>query len=361
MKQTGNRPRILLCGHNLFGYLDSIARGFEQLECDTAVFAHRNINVRKLEYRNWLKRQRAALRLHRLNRTLLETWREFKPDLVLCINGEALLPETVLALGRRAVTALWIVDGLHNLKLPLSTIQLFAHLFVFEPADCRHLPGATYLPYGADEQHYFPTGAEPEFDVTFVGSPHESRLPILERVAAAGAAEGWRVGVFGPFRRFRKPASRLRLRQAYPALAAALVRNDRLEPAAVNDIFNRSRINLNIHHDQSVEGVNPRTFEIPAAGGFQLVDAKPQLTRWFVEGDTMATYATAEMLPARIRHYLDHTAEREHIAAAARRLVRAEHRFRDRCRTLLTHLPPRPRSDPAPAPAKSTTGPVTPT
>ena len=39
------------------------------------------------------------------------------------------------------------------------------------------------------------------------------------------------------------------------------IQNYNIPPSEVNKIYNSTKINLNIHHPQSKEGLNPRTFE----------------------------------------------------------------------------------------------------
>ena len=60
--------------------------------------------------------------------------------------------------------------------------------------------------------------------------------------------------------------------------------------AAVARTYRRAKIVLNAHHAQMREGVNMRTFEIPAAGAFQLCDAKGRLGELLEIGREVAVY-----------------------------------------------------------------------
>ena len=338
--------KILICGHNLYGYLDAMARGFIEAGADVAVYEHENTNVLKLHYRNWFKRKRAEFKINRINRCLRETVATFRPDILLGINGEVLLERTVAELSCSLHTVLWIVDAVANIKLPMSTIARFGKVYVFEPADLTVVPGASYLAYGVDESCYqslADSEGPKEYDLSFVGSAHDNRLPILEEVARFCAGAGFRFGVFGPFKPFAGFIRGRACRHRFPHLARALVRNRKLTPAEVNEVYNISTINLNIHHEQSVEGLNPRTFEIPAAGGFELVDFKPRLADYFRDGEDLVSYRDLTDLTEKIRYYLSNDRERSAIAAHGCRTARTQHTFTSRCRRILEENTRQPR------------------
>ena len=107
-------------------------------------------------------------------------------------------------------------------------------------------------------------------------------------------------------------------------------------------IFNATDVNLNLHSSTYVDGVdprgdfvNPRTFELAAAGAFQLVDQRVLLPPLLEPGREVATFADASELPDLVRHYLAHPDERAAVAAAGRARVLAEHTYRHRMETLL--------------------------
>ena len=65
-------------------------------------------------------------------------------------------------------------------------------------------------------------------------------------------------------------------------------------------VFNAAEVNLNLHSSTWVDGVdprgdfvNPRTFEIAAAGAFQLVDRRALQPEAFVPAREVATFADA--------------------------------------------------------------------
>src|SRR5204862_2109161 len=107
-------------------------------------------------------------------------------------------------------------------------------------------------------------------------------------------------------------------------------------------IFNAVDVNLNLHSSTWLDGVdprgdfvNPRTFEIAAAGAFQLVDTRALLPSLFVPGVEAVTFSDAAELRGLVAHWLGRPEERAEIAAAGRARVLREHTYRDRMEALL--------------------------
>ena len=76
--------------------------------------------------------------------------------------------------------------------------------------------------------------------------------------------------------------------------------NRSVAPREVNAYYNRSKICLNIHHEQSQEGCNPRFFEIMGTGGFQLVDDNSYVRDKI--GSTLIRYSDYEDLKSKITY-----------------------------------------------------------
>ncbi len=122
-------------------------------------------------------------------------------------------------------------------------------------------------------------------------------------------------------------------------------RGARIPPAETVKIFNASQINLNLHSSPFHQGinpqgdyVNPRVFDLAAAGAFQLVDERLHLPRFFQPGTEMAVFRNVQELREMIRHYLAHPEERRRLAARARQRVLAEHTYEHRMAQALRQI-----------------------
>jgi len=111
-------------------------------------------------------------------------------------------------------------------------------------------------------------------------------------------------------------------------------------------LYHKAKIGLNLHrtsveyyrdtaHFSDAESMNPRCYELAAAGCFFISDWRAEVEDIF--GDLVPTFKTAEEAEDLIYYYLEHGAEREEIAAQLPGLVRNE-TFDERITDLLAVL-----------------------
>ena len=84
--------------------------------------------------------------------------------------------------------------------------------------------------------------------------------------------------------------------------------------------------------------MNPRTFEIAACGGFQLVDERSELAELMELGSEVATFNTIDDLCKKIDHYLKNEEEAKLITARGKERVLKEHTIQHRMHEMLTHV-----------------------
>jgi len=261
-----------------------------------------------------------------------------KPDLVLAL-AQAPLDAAVLAeIGRRGVLrAFWFVEDHRLLTYWQSVIAEYDYFFTIQQG--------TFLEEAARRSParvaYLPCAAEPA-----VHRP-------LELTPAERAELGAPVGFVGAGYRNRRIAFRSLLDLGLKIWGTEWGGAGQVEAAVQRDgaristedtvrIFNATRVNLNLHSSTYVDGVdprgdfvNPRTFELAAAGAFQLVDRRALLPPLLRPGAEAATFTDAAELHDLVRHYLAHPDERACLAAAGRARVLAEHTYRHRMQRLL--------------------------
>lgn len=102
--------------------------------------------------------------------------------------------------------------------------------------------------------------------------------------------------------------------------------------------FRRCLINVNLVSGNCETGVNMRTFEITAAGGFMLHQARPELERYFEIGRECDIFRDEEELLAKCRYYLSNPQRCIEIAAAGQRRTLREHLYSHRLRDILRLL-----------------------
>ena len=274
------------------------------------------------------------------NIRLLEGVQEFKPDLLLVIKGEVFLPETLHIVKKSLSGPLvqWCGDNPFWFPNIIGSLDVYDWFFLTDghyAADVeRH--GArrvNVLPHAADPDVYSADGEESAVgaDVIFVGdSRHRMghlpenwhRVEVLEAVARTGVD----LAIFGRGWDSLPPEyavkNSLRGRTLLPASRVAAA-------------YRASKIVLNIHHPQIVDGCNMRTFEAAACGAFQLVDDRSSLHELFDPPNDLVTYSNADDLVELVRHYVDRPEERRTVAAKSRNRVLSEHTYGKRLADLI--------------------------
>lgn len=80
------------------------------------------------------------------------------------------------------------------------------------------------------------------------------------------------------------------------------------------EIFYTSKINLNITLRSILSGIPLRVIDILGANGFLLTNYQPELSEYFENGTDLVWFESLEDCMDKIAFYLNHDAEREHIA-----------------------------------------------
>lgn len=159
--------------------------------------------------------------------------------------------------------------------------------------------------------------ADCRYEVSFVGSAYGNRRELVQQLAQRGIA----VDCFG---------------HGWP--------NGPVDTARMRGIIRESVISLNFGDSGLlIQGarlgrnrqIKARNFEVPGCGGFLLTETLESLGDFFVPGREVVVYEGVDDLANKIRHYLDHPAERDAIAFAGHRRTASAHTYDARFRELL--------------------------
>lgn len=109
----------------------------------------------------------------------------------------------------------------------------------------------------------------------------------------------------------------------------------------VNDLtklYQSSKVNLSINSLQGFSFLNPRIFEVPAAGGFLLAEYIPGLENFFEKDHEMAWFTGGGEMVEQIRLALQNDEERISIIKRMQEKIRKEHTFHNRAEAVLQML-----------------------
>jgi spore maturation protein CgeB len=267
-----------------------------------------------------------------IGETLIASFQLDPPDLVLAVAQAPLDPEILDRMGRMGIArAFWFCEDFRIMSYWQGFTRSYDTIFHIQPDDfsdpLREAGGyGIPLPMAFDPSVTRPVELSPEereryaCDLSFIGAGYHNRREFLPSLFDLGLRL---YGVEWP---------------EHPPFNSAMPEpNKRQTSEESNLIFNATRINLNLHSSPWCDGVNPvgdylnpRTFEIAGARGFQLVDTRRDLDRVFQPGLELETYADITECRKKITYYLDHEDERREIAANAHTRAMAEHTYRHR-------------------------------
>jgi spore maturation protein CgeB len=267
---------------------------------------------------------------HALQRVILDCASRELPDLLLATKGMNVEPETLATMRQADVrTAVWFPDNAANEPYAswVRTVGvLWDHFFSFDPAIYGQMPKDAHarvhvLAFGVDPSRYENISLNDEdraryaCDVCFVGAPYPERVRLLEQIQDLNVKvwgwSGW---------------------SATPLRSRYFGSLDARESAKVYRLA-KICINTNVH--PLAKGVNLKTFEIAAAGGFELTDHPEHLEESFVVGKELDTFEGENEFRSKVEYWLTHEQERAMVAEAGRARTLRDHTLQQRLRVLL--------------------------
>ncbi len=331
------RKTVLLIGPDFYAYNESIADGFRKQDLSVTCIDSPTHTPKGLVNRLRIDLPR-ALRLpdysekwkRSFNAYIRSVAEEMKPDYLVVIRGDWIEPQVFrdMPAQRKAV---WFQDlARRSGDRHLDLAMIADSVFVFEGSDVDYLVGrgvsaekTVFLPLGYDENIYnkIVKSGRRDIDVSFVGHLYKPRKKILSELIKR--RPNYRVQVWGRYLRYKEVKTWGEL--GYYRLAHAgrqVYMNRNISSVKVNEVYSRSKVVLNIHHEQSQLGCNPRVFEIMGAGAFQICDHNDYVREHVSSNIVM--YSDVDNLIDLLDQYLHDDEARERIAS----LTAAEaHRF----------------------------------
>ncbi|HJQ38769.1 MAG TPA: glycosyltransferase [Thermoanaerobaculia bacterium] len=242
-----------------------------------------------------------------------EHWREQLPkDAMLVLNpdGKAWLPRGIERVD--APTAVFHIDTYVATERRIRWSRMYDYAFVFHPGfeerfAAAGVPGARLLPHAAERDLFEQPELERRFEVGWVGRAGRSIYSERDRILAA--------------------------------LAANFRTNDVARyytPEEMAEVYQASKIVVNVSRDDYPRDANMRCFEAMAGGALLLTRTPTELTKLgFQEEVHFATYRGAEDVVGIAADWLRREDERSEVAARARALVLREHTYDARVATIL--------------------------
>ncbi|MBP2656495.1 MAG: hypothetical protein H6Q73_4064 [Firmicutes bacterium] len=314
--------KILVTGENHFNHVYSVVKSCKQLNHEVSFinmvdFFFKCNYVEKKLYKFGVKSLRDNYN-NTWNKNFITTCQQFKPDIVLAINGAVLdIPTLELLRSLKVKLILWLFDGRKRITEHEHKMIYYDKIYCFEEYDIPYFQEkyklkVQYCPVGYESDIYSPADTlNRNIDISFIGSPSQNRIETLQQVAEYASQKSLNMQVYGKWWNDKYFWKKTLFARQNPHLEK-YINNFELPAAKAADIYRHSKICLNINISEHL-GINPRTFEILGTKSFQLMDTKKS-TNIIRPGIDLITYNTDCDLLDKIDYYLANDKERTEIA-----------------------------------------------
>jgi spore maturation protein CgeB len=341
--------RVLVAGDPIRGYMRSISAAFQACGVTSVPLEWQTPRLSPLEYWKRILSNRYSEKQKRNSRrdnslAFERAIAKVKPDYAIVVNGVA-LTDAAKEECRKNGTKLvhWACDSPVWSPWILEQAKGFDLIYTYEPDDVElfsSLGPTSCLPLGYDDRIYQPTSPSQskEIDLCFVGAINRAwpeRTELLQEVASE--LKGGNVAIWSDTIRYYSPSRLLDL-LIIGAGRNLRIRRKEASHEEINSLYNRSKICLNIHHQQSRGALNPRTFEILGSGGFLLTDRTLDGVSGFESGRDYWLYSDSESLIKSMREFLGDGDKRERIASHGHEIVARHHTYVARASKILKDL-----------------------
>ncbi len=266
---------------------------------------------------------------------------EFKPDLLFALAQAPLSVGSLKKLRENKIpTAFWFVEDFRFREYWKEVAPFYDYVFTIQQGEFLDQLKET----GVKNFAYFPPAASKDIhkklelapdetekygsDISFVGAGYHNRRSFLTGLL------DFDMKIWGSEWDLNSPLSKC-IRKS----------GEWIETDDIVKIFNAAKININLHSSAYHNGidpygdfVNPRTFEIAACEGFQLVDHRSEMSGLFKIGEEIVCFENLGDLRQKVKYYLDNPEERKSIAILGKERVMREHTYEQRFEEMLKFM-----------------------
>ncbi len=243
----------------------------------------------------------------------------------LCFRGKrSRIPQSIRRAG--IPTVLIATDDPYEEMANVET--LYTHRFTNE-ITCAS-DDSIYLPTASLE---FPTIARlsrPRYDVSFLGTVFEDRLPILLKVAQHCEQQQKRFLIAGKL---------LAGKDQFQSLTYTDVRERTIDNPEKWEIYSNSLATINIFREsEQAESANPRVYEVTAFGHAALLTGGPRKEVQEIYGETVYHFNDEDSVTSSLDDLWEHEEERIERTENAKQITLQNHLYEHRATKLISQL-----------------------
>lgn len=341
MQVKSSVKRVLLIGPNFYDYnkyideaLNKLGMSVYKLSYDTPVNPY--TIVTKVVYKFCLNKTSMQTKSRKdFSKLVALTFDRTRPDFVFILNGDMLTPSVVEKMRHSAKVIVWLFDSITHIPYCWNILPECDRVYCYEQHDIPMILSklqihAGFLPQAANIKGYHPIKMDKDLDIVFAADlwKSERRKRLIQHVVRE--FPNLKIKVWGVYKPWYKGLWTSLTRERRDIYTNCYATTEQL-----NLDYNRAKVVLNIHHEQQIDGANPKVFEIAASGAYEVCDANPYLEKLFPEGE-IGLYHDERELDKLIRWAINpaNAQQREHRAKQAHNIVATRHTFEHRIKAI---------------------------
>jgi len=236
---------------------------------------------------------------------------EFLPNFVFVRLGNYLSNEIVKYMRKSSITILYLGDSLQLYPEMKEKVFDYDAVFSYENSDVDILrsKGINVYPLMGvyDKTQYYPLKIIKDIDISFIGAMYDERIKILKRISKDFSE--FKLLFIGNYSKKKYLIDYIfhfnkKMRLSYM--------NTTVNFREANEIYNRSKICLNLNRKEANTGWNSRLCEILGTQSLQVVNYNKIVLDEF--GDGIVTFTDYDDLKDKIQYFLTNDLDRNEIA-----------------------------------------------
>ncbi|MBA7529198.1 hypothetical protein ES705_21391 [subsurface metagenome] len=324
--------KIFISGTAWIGIIkEDIAEGFKENGIEPIILNYTDVKTSyesyyktlKLHQINYFNKKHFDNKIVKYNNEVIEKSRKLRPDLFLTFSGGFLLPSTVDFLRNNLkVKTISIVadnpfDSSREKYFPMA-LPYYDHIFVCDSIWIENISKVV----GKDVKiHKYTLGYSPKYfypisqneispldienfscDMSFTGSNYSNKAEGAYRSGIINQLDSFNVKLWGDETWKERFIYHKNLQKFYQGI--------RLSWSDLRKLYTLSTINLNLPSPQAFTTFQPRTFNVAAVKGFQIIDKRPDLYNYFKE-DELVTFETIPELIEKAKYFINNPGDRK--------------------------------------------------
>jgi len=277
-----------------------------------------------------------------LSETLWQDVQTYQPHIVFFVAQSPFTQMLAKELAQAGIVSIyWFVEDFRRMQYWKEVCNTFDYFFMIQRGEFEKLLETTCRKTWG----WFPVAAEPSVHKPITLSSDDKAL-FASDISFMGAAYPNRVNFFKQFKKANLKLWGTGWSESEISHYNIPLGDQRITPEQSNIIYQATKININLHSanygymedtifDTIGDFVNPRTFEIAACGGFQLVDDRIAIKELFETDKEIVCFSSVEEAKDKANFYLKNDSLRQEIALAAQKKVLQFHTYQHRVEKMI--------------------------